>query len=204
MGESVIELDGLDTVEKKTIVTSRSFPEMIADLGDLRPHVANYAARCAMKLRRQGSVCSTVTVFIQSNHFREDLQQYDNSASYTFTTSTNTTNEIVAAALAMLAEIFRRGIHYKRAGIMVSGISSATAVQPDLFNYDPEKSRKFSTMSKALDMINSRMGADTVVLAAQQYSDKSADGKSVKFVNAIRRAMKSPDYSTRLGEFVVG
>lgn len=204
MGESVIEFDGLDTVEKKTIVTSRSFPEMIADLGDLRPHVANYAARCAMKLRRQGSVCSTVTVFIQSNHFREDLQQYDNSASYTFTTSTNTTNEIVAAALAMLAEIFRRGIHYKRAGIMVSGISSATAVQPDLFNYDPEKSRKFSTMSKALDMINSRMGADTVVLAAQQYSDKSADGKSVKFVNAIRRAMKSPDYSTRLGEFVVG
>lgn len=204
MGENVIDIDGLDTVEKKTIVTSRSFPGMITDIDELRPHVANYAARCAMKLRKQNSVCSMVTVFIQSNHFREDLPQYDNSASYSFMTSTNTTNEIVAKSLAILAEIYRKGIHYKRAGVMVSGISPTTAVQPDLFTYDPEKSRKFIAMSRTLDIINRKMGADTVMLAAQQYSDKSEDGKSVKFVNAIRRAMKSPDYSTRLGAFTVG
>lgn len=203
-GESVIDVDGLDGVEKKTIVTSRSFPGMLSDIADVRSHVANYAARCALKLRRQNSVCSLVTVFIQSNHFREDLEQYDNSASYSFMTATNTTTEIVNVALKILDTIFHKGIYYKRAGIMVSGISSANAVQPDLFTFNPERRKKYQDISTAVDTINRRIGADTVVLGAQQYREKGEDGKSIKFVNAIRRAMKSPDYSTRLGAFVVG
>lgn len=202
-GEPCIAIDGLDGVTKQTIVTSRSFPNMITDLADLRSHVANYAARCAMKLRRQRSVCSFVTAFIQSNHFREDLAQYDSSASHSFLTPTNTTSEIVGMATGILEAIFREGIHYKRAGIMVSGISSAAAVQPDLFEYNPELSRKFSNISTAIDKINGKMGADTVVLGAQQYRDRGEDGKSVKFVNAIRRSMKSPDYSTSLDALLV-
>ncbi len=203
-GESVIEVDGLDGVEKKSIVTSRSFPGMLKDIEDVRSHVANYAARCALKLRRQNSVCSLVTVFIQSNHFREDLEQYDNSATSSFMTATNTTTEIVNLALRILEAIFHKGIYYKRAGIMVSGISSANALQPDLFTFNPEQRKKYQDISKAVDVINRRNGADTVVLGSQQYREKGEDGKSIKFVNAIRRAMKSPDYSTRLGAFVVG
>lgn len=203
-GIPCIEIEGLEGVSKKTIVTSRSFPEMIRELDDLRSHVANYAARCALKLRRQNSVCAVVTAFIQSNHFREDLEQYDGSGYHSFSTPTNTTNEIVECAIRILDYIFRKGIWYKRAGIMVSGITPANAIQPDLFEYCPERRRRFSEVSAAIDKINSRMGADTVVLGAQQYRERSEDGKSIKFVNAIRRAMKSPDYSTRLGAFVVG
>ncbi len=203
-GEPCIAIEGLDGVTKKTIVTSRSFPEMIRELADLRSHIANYAARCAVKLRRQKSVCAMVTAFIQSNHFREDLIQYDCSASHSFLTPTNTTSEIVGMATAILEAIFKKGIYYKRAGIMVSGISPANSIQPDLFEYNPERSQKYKDLSAALDKINGKMGADTVVLGAQQYRDKGEDGKSVKFVNAIRRAMRSPDYSTSLDAFTVG
>lgn len=202
-GRPCIPVDGLDGVTKQTIVTSRSFPRMINDLTDLRSHIANYAARCALKLRRQNSVCALVTAFIQSNHFRDDLLQYDGSASGSFLTPTNATNEIVAMATHILDSIFRNEIYYKRAGIMVSGITCADAVQPDLFEYDPERSRKNKTVSSALDRINGKFGADTVVIGTQQYRDKGDDGKSVKFVNAIRRAMKSPEYSTRLGAFTI-
>lgn len=197
-GQSVIDVDALDAVSKKTIVTSRSFPGMITDFGDMRAHVANYAARCALKLRRQHSVCSTVSVFVQSNHFRPDLEQYDNMASGTFMTSTGSTPEIVGMAMRILEAVFLRGIHYKRAGIMVSGISSDSAIQPDLFAYDAGRSRKLRDVSLALDRINGRMGADAVVLGAQQYRDRDPDGKTIKFVNAIRRARKSPDYTTSL------
>ena len=203
-GEPCIAIEGLDGVTKKTIVTSRSFPEMIRELADLRSHIANNAARCAVKLRRQKSVCAMVTAFIQSNHFREDLIQYDCSASHCFLTPTNTTSDIVGMATSILEAIFKKGIYYKRAGIMVSGISPADSIQPDLFEYNPERSQKYKDLSAALDKINGKMGADTVVLGAQQYRDKGEDGKSVKFVNAIRRAMKSPDYSTSLDAFTVG
>ena len=203
-GESAIDVDGLDAVEKKTIVTSRSFPAMLTDIEDIRSNVANYAARCALKLRKQKSVCSLVTVFVQSNHFREDLEQYDGSACFPFMTATDTTTEIVDAAVRLLDAVFRRGIRYKRAGVIVSGISSARGVQLDLFTFNPERRKKYEDISSAIDVINRSIGADTVVLGSQQYRDKGVDGKSVKFVNAIRRAMKSPEYSTRLGAFVVG
>lgn len=202
-GESVIEVDGLDCVEKKTIVTSRSFPGMLTEIEDVRSHVANYAARCALKLRRQNSVCAMVTVFIQSNHFRDDLEQYDGSAYHTFMTATNTTPEIVDVALRTLERIFHDGIHYKRAGVMVSGISSANALQPDLFTFDPERRKKYHDVSTAIDTINRKNGADAVVLGSQQYREIDENGKRIKFVNAICRAMKSPDYSTRLGVFTV-
>ena len=78
------ELNGEDCVpneemaKKKSICTSRSFNGMITDLDGLRTHVSNYAARCAEKLRQQGTVASIVGVFLNTNAFREDLPQYWN------------------------------------------------------------------------------------------------------------------------------
>ncbi|MCM1110634.1 MAG: Y-family DNA polymerase [Clostridium sp.] len=203
-GENVIDIEAMEGTARKTIVTSRSFPQMLTDIADLRSHVANYAARCAAKLRRQGSACSMVTVFVQSNHFREDLPQYDRSASATFATPTCGSGEIVRAALEVLDHIFLDGIHYKRGGVMVSDISEGDAVQPDLFTFDSAGRRRDNALSSSLDRINSRLGADTIVFGSQQYRDRGPDGRSVRFVNAIRRAMKSPDYTTCLGALTVG
>lgn len=202
-GHDVIGVDEMDAKTKQSIVTSRSFPEMITDIETLTEHVANYASRCALKLRRQKTVCSMVTVFLQSNFFREDLPQYSNSGSFVFTTPTNTTPEIVKAALKVLEAVFRPGIHYKRGGVMVSNISSALAIQPDLFEFDAGLSRKYRTISEAIDEINLRLGADTVILASQQYSKRDESGKSVKFSHAIKRALLSPDYSTSIDAFTV-
>ncbi|MDE6417667.1 MAG: Y-family DNA polymerase, partial [Duncaniella sp.] len=135
-GRSVLDTDDIETMTKKSILTSRSFPGMLTALADINIHVANFAGRCAIKLRRQHSVCSMLTVFVQSNRFRQDLEQYDGSASTTFATPTASTIEIVRASATILRAIYRSGIRYKRAGVMVSGISSDTAVQPDLFDYD--------------------------------------------------------------------
>ena len=202
-GESVLGIDELDGNTKKTIVTSRSFPDMLNRIEEIMPHVANYGARCALKLRKQRSVCSQVTLFIQSNFFREDLPQYSSDATYVFSTPVNSTIEIVEAASVLLRRLYRPGIKYKRAGVMVSEISSASAIQPDLFEYDHERSVKNRNVSHASDEINRRMGVDTLILASQQYPAKYADGKSVKFAHAIRRAMLSPDYSTSYHSFVV-
>lgn len=202
-GSNAIELDDMAGTAKKSILTSRSFPGMIRELDEIKTHIANYAARCAMKLRRQHSACHTVTVFVQSNHFREDLLQYDNSATAGFATATASTIEIVATAMRLADTIFRPGIFYKRAGVMVSGIIPDDRIQPDLFYYDEALSRKYRSISEAIDEINSRLGADTVILGAQQYAGKGDDGKNVHFVDAIRRDLKSPNYSTRIDDFKV-
>ena len=86
---------------------------------------------------------------------------------------------------------------------MVSNITSARAVQPDIFEFDAVLSRKYHTISEAIDEINLQMGADTVVLASQQYTKRDNTGKNVKFSHAIKRALLSPDYSTSIDAFIV-
>lgn len=200
-GYDVIGVDEMDAKTKQSIVTSRSFPDMITEINLLKEHFANYAARCAAKLRRQKTVCGMVTVFLQSNFFRDDLPQYSNSLSFVFTTPTSSTTEIVRGALKSLEGVYMPGIRYKRGGVMVSDISSALAIQPDLFEYDAGLSKKYRTVSEAIDEINARLGTDTVVLASQQYTKKDDTGKSVKFSHAIKRALLSPDYSTSIEAF---
>ena len=195
-GYNAIPIDEMDARNKQTIVTSRSFPGMITNLEELRTHVANYAARCALKLRKQNSVCALVTVFLQSNFFREDLPQYSNSAGFIFSTPVNSTQEIVTAALKVLPDIYKTGIHYKRAGVMVTNITSANAIQPDLFEFNPELNAKYRNISDAIDYINRQMGTDTIILASQQYSKKDdTTGKNVNFSNAIKRDLLSPNFS---------
>ena len=157
-GQDVIPVDEMEGRTKQSIMTSRSFSEMITDFQDISIHVANYASLCAMKLRRQDSVCGMVTVFLQSNFFREDLPQYSNSSSFDFTTPTNTTTEMVKAAENVLYLIFKKGIHYKRGGVIVSDISSAKTIQPDLFEYNPELRQKYKSISEAIDEINAKLG----------------------------------------------
>lgn len=199
-GENAIDIEGHD-VEKKSIMTSRSFPDMLCSYRDVATNVANYATRCAEKLRSQRSVCSVLTVFIESNRFREDLELYSASENYVFSTPVCSTQEIVQATLEVLKKIYRPGVFYKRAGVMVSEFSSADVVQGDLFYYNPEKSLRFRNISEAIDDINRKLGMDTVRLAAQQFDKNGDDGKSLKFVNAIRRSLKSPEYSTRPDDF---
>lgn len=194
-GDDVIDVQEME-VTKKSIMTSRSFPGMITELEDLRTHVANYASRCALKLRKQNSVCGSVMTFLQSNFFRDDLPQYSNSWQTSFATPTSTTTDIVKAALEVLDKIYLKGINYKRAGVMVSAISPDMALQPDLFTFNPAQREKLNRVSRVLDSVNGLYGPDTVILATQQYKEIGNDGKHVHFKNAIKRALKSPDYST--------
>ncbi|MCM1377713.1 MAG: Y-family DNA polymerase [Clostridium sp.] len=201
-GTPAINLDDFYS-PKKSIMTSRSFPNMITELQDLTTHVANFASRCAVKLRRQNSACSMLTVFIASNAFRPDLDQFSNSGFYVFPTPVCSTQEIAKAACGVLKAIFRPGVFYKRAGVMISEFSAANAVQPDIFWFDPKLSRKFRSVSEAIDEINTRLGADTVILASQQYPGVDANGKHPKFTDAIRRQLISPDYSIRPDSFPI-
>lgn len=200
-GHDVLPIEGMDH-KRQSIVTSRTFPGMFTTVEELTPHIANYAARCALKLRKQESVCGMVSVFTRTNPFREDLQQYHGFASYVFTTPTSTTGEIVDVALRLLREQFRAGIQYKRAGVMVERITDAAAVQPDLFEFDPKRRGKLDAIASTMDRINARLGNDTLILASQKYP-ASGDNEQVKFKDAVKRDMKSPDYSTSLDAFEV-
>ena len=194
-GEDVIPMEEMS--KKKSICTSRSFPGMITDLNDLRTHISNYAARCAEKLRKQQSVAQTVCVFVDTNHFREDLPQYWNMGEERLLTPSNNTQQIVQTATRCTERIFRQGYHYKRAGVIVMGVIPDTGIQTNFVDYDAERHEKMKKLDEALDKINREYGTETIVLASQQYTKKDGKGKADTFADAIKRDFKSPCYTTR-------
>lgn len=194
-GEDCIPLDDLS--KKQTICTSRSFPGMISDLPTLRTSISNFAARCAEKLRKQRSAAAIVTVFLDTNHFRQDLPQYWNMAEVRFPTATNSTQQIVQAAYQCTQRIFREGYQYKRAGCIVMGICPESALQTSFLDYTPEQRERLRRLDEALDHINRLYGSETIVLGAQQYSVPNGKGKAGVFKDSIKHDFRSPCYTTR-------
>ena len=203
------ELNGEDCVpneemtKKKSICTSRSFNGMISDFTDLRTQVANYAARCAEKLRQQSTVASVVGVFINTNPFRQDLQQYWNFQEKRLITPSNSTITIVQAATEVLERLFIKGYRYKKAGVIVMGIGPNSPIQQDLFDFNAEQFEKMKRLDKVVDRINKVNGTETIVLGSQQYTRKDGKGKADVFANAIKHDFKSKNPTTRWSDIIV-
>ena len=178
-----LELNGIpciDTAEvlrNQTICTSRSFGEMITDLPSLKSAVASFAASCANKLRGQGAVAQSVTVFVRSNRFREDLQQYSNVLTYSFVVPTSDTLEITSAALHLLDQIYYPDVWYKKAGVIISDITAGSLVQQDLFDPVCKRSERMLLM-KVMDKLNHRYGTKTVKLAVEGERNQAWKVKS--------------------------
>ena len=202
------ELNGEDCVpneelaKKKSICTSRSFNGMISDFDSLKTQVSNYAARCAEKLRQQGTVASSVGVFLNTNAFREDLAQYWNFQEKRLITPSSSTITITQAASDILKSIYRQGYQYKKAGVIVMNIGQDSPIQQDLFDINAEQFQKMKRLDEVVDRINRLHGSETIVLGSQQYTQKNGKGKADVFANAIKHDFRSPSPTTRWSDVI--
>lgn len=82
---------------------------MVTEIEELQEAVSTYAWRVTEKLRREGSVCSGVHVFVETNRFREQDRQYNNGMNVTLSEPTDDVRRITGAALYGLKRIFLDG-----------------------------------------------------------------------------------------------
>ena len=130
--------------------------------------LSNYASSATRKLREQGSLCRTVTVFLATNRHREDLPQYNADDTIKLSTPTDDSTQIIHVAKQLLDRLFRENYQYKQAGIILGQLQHADGVQLDLFvpNQAQDKARKQRLM-QAMDGINRRFGRNQIHFAVQ-------------------------------------
>ena len=165
-GESCISIEELP--HKKSICTSRSFAEQgLNKLADVEEAVANFAAQCSRKLREQHTVCNSITIFAHTSRFREDLPQSYIYRTVQLTVPTNDHQELVSVAVKMLRDDWKDGdsYFYKKAGVIVWGISRDNAIQTNLF--DTVNREKQAALAKAIDEINRKNGHNKIRVAVQ-------------------------------------
>ncbi len=179
---------------KQSIIASRSFGQMQNQFAPLAEALSSHVAHAWEKLRRQESVAQYLSVFIYSNGHRSDLPQYNKQIGFKFITPSDDLRQLTRCARYCLKKIYKSGIFYKKAGIILDGIIPKTARQIDLFQQIPEDfENKTEKLMCLIQQINQRYGSKTLHLAAE--------GRQQDW--AMRRQMISPHYTTRWSDLPV-
>ena len=188
------ELQGIPSIEfleqaksKQSISTTRSFASEIYDFNLLREQVALFTAQSAEKLRRQGSLCQELYIFIQTNRFHDESCYGSGSRLITFQRATDNTLEFTHAARSALREIYLKGYGYKRAGVTLSSIVPKSEVQQELF--DSETDSRQESLMRTLDELNRRLGKGILRVASESHTGV-----------ANNQQFKSPQYTTEWSE----
>ena len=189
------ELEGKPTLDleepknKKMIATTRSFEKAMTKLEDISERVATYTASCSEKLRKQGSHCNMIMVFVQTNYFRKDQPQYSRNIVINTDFPTNSTIELNHYAQIGLKAIFREGYQYKKAGVIVMGLTPNNETQLSLFN---TSNPKHQPLMSVIDKMNISYGTNKVKFANQSL------GRQWK----MKQEKLSKSYTTRIDEII--
>jgi DNA polymerase V len=186
-GQICIDLEEIQP--RKSIMSSKSFGNLLTKKEPIAEALANYAARACEKLRKQNSQAQRVHVFVETNGFREIDRQYNNGFTYTLTTPTSDTRSIIEAAKFCLNKIYKQGYRYKKTGVMLMDLIPASLGQQQLFvdcnHRDP--------LMGIVDRINQDHGPDTLFFGAQGVNREWK----------MRCGLRSPRYTTQWDELLM-
>lgn len=189
-GEPWLELD--ETLpEAKQVMSSRSFGTRVTSLQELEEAVCFHATNASARLRKHGLYANAVYVFIQNSPF-DKAQFYGASHTVAMPSPTDNTLQINKIAQWILKRIYKDGIYYQKAGVMLMELVPSQGQQTDLFGFTLDDS-KSSKLMDALDSINKKYSKGTIKLASE----------GMRKAWVMKRGLKSPNYTGDWGELPI-
>jgi DNA polymerase V len=188
--KTVLELQGTSCItlnqcmQKKSILSSRSFAEKINDLHKLEHIIAHHCTEVCAKLHRQKSVTKKITVFLQTS--KTDKKSVCEK-SQTLPHASQALHEIIGISKKVLHEIYQNNLFFSRAGVLLSDISSSEEQQNSLFAPDPLKEEK---LTKMVFDIRRRTSSRSLFYAAEGIQQPWRQ----------KQSLRSPRYTTRWNE----
>jgi DNA polymerase V len=192
---TVYELRGVSCYEleqqpptKKSITVSRTFGKKIEEIYELKEAIASYASRAGEKLRDQGLVAGTETIFVMTSRFVDARKRYFNSHTVSFPTATSYTPELIDCAMKSVERLYREGFLFNKAGVILSDLVPEGSVQGNLF--DESNRQKSRRLMGTVDAVNTRLSCGPLRWAAEGINQQWR----TKFVRRSKR------YTTRWDE----
>ncbi len=192
---TIRELNGISCVEmeelehQKSILCSRSFETELNSEEQLHTALTDFVDTACRRLREQKALAGGIVTFINTNRFRNDQPQYNNSQLVNLPQPSNNTAKFMQAMNKGLKQIYRPAFRYKRAGIMLADITSEHCPQADFFQ-TPQTDIKERQLMKAFDDLNNRMGKHTVYFGLKLPQQTSF----------VKHEFRSPCSTTRWNE----
>lgn len=187
-GVSCLDLELLPS-PKKSCCVSRSFSRPIEKIEELQESIANYGSRVAEKIREEGLIAQSMSIFVLTNHFNKKEKQYSSSIKLQLDYPTSDSKLIVKRAVEGIQRIYKEGYRYKKAGIILYELHSSSSVR-GLLDYDKPRT---DSLMRSLDEINYRYGSATLRLAAE----------GIRRSWHMRREKVSPCYTTSFDQLMI-
>ena len=190
------DLQGIPTIaleestRKRAIATTRSFDYTYDDINYIKERISTFATVCAEKLRKQGSSCHMIIVILRSNSHKKHRKQHRASTMISFPHPTDSSLLISQQAVRALESIYKKGIQYKRAGVIVTGLVPTDNYQLDLFH---KENPKHKPLMSAIDHINTKY---------KDYKVKIGN-QDLEHTWKMRQERLSPRYTTNINEIIV-
>lgn len=102
---------------------------------------------------------------------------------------TNSNIELAEFACMALEKIYKKGIYYKKAGVIVLDFSLEDNLQKKIFE---NRNEKHIPLMQAIDKLNSNYGQQKIKLASQD----------LKRVWKMKQEKLSPQYTTQLSDII--
>lgn len=166
---TVMELNGISCISldenpepKKNIASTRSFGRPVTTYDELSQSISSHISNATHKLREQDSKAYFITVFIHTSRFKKK-DFYYNTVTLTLPQASSYTPEMTTLALKGLKQIFRKNKLYKKAGIILGGITQDCDYQYSVFGGFDEKHEQNNTkLMDTIDNLNKRYGTGTL------------------------------------------
>ena len=151
--------------------------------------LSTFAIFCSEKLRSQESSCNSIYVYVKSNRYQKEKLQYKNGIVVTLTYASSSSITISKSAVEGLKKIYKKGIEYKKAGVIVLGLIPTDSNQLNIFE---KENPKYNTLMKTLDFIAKKEGVSKIKLASQD----------LKKIWKMKQTKLSSRYTTELNEII--
>lgn len=154
---------------KKSILSSRSFGTKQTTQDAIFAALSHNICRAAERLRKQGSVAYTMTVFIRTSPF--SAPNLSSSKTITFPIPTDRSPELLKAAKKLLKTMYKPGYQFAKSGVLLSGIVPADSVQNHLFSPTSNRDETVSELMKTMDGINTKWGRGTIDMSCTTHDN---------------------------------
>lgn len=194
-----LELQGVqcykidEPIEKKREISHmRTLGNRTNDLTFLKESLATYATLASEDMRREGSVCKEVGLFMLTDYHRPELPQFGNGLKLTLPTYTMDTVKIIKSVWQLLESMYHPDYEFKKIGVTLSKLQDFERHQFSLFNDDdsPERNRLMET----IDKINNKYKSNTIRSAACGIGNGNFEAE---------RPMMTPSYCTKWDDVLV-
>ncbi|MBS0400903.1 MAG: DUF4113 domain-containing protein, partial [Proteobacteria bacterium] len=178
---------------KQQIACTRSFGQPVDSLEPMVQAVSEFAARAGEKLRAQGGRTGQMLVFAHTSPFRPG-KSYSKSITLALRRPSSNTLDLVATAARGMRAIFKPGIQFMKAGVMLLDLAPEGQEQEELpLDNEGEASERLMSV---LDAINDRYGQGAIRVASAGTQVKKREWE-------MRQQLRTPRYTTRWDELPV-